>query len=125
MPIIQVPVGPPYGNILVNTDNLYAVQSHAVAPADSSDLLIDSAGARSILALVPIRTIAMQLGSNFVQLTASSGGSCFVNRLRWVSVVPHPQIAGVTHINYANHAIAVAGDIGTIERAFAGQGAAT
>jgi hypothetical protein len=52
--IIEVPVGPPYGNIPVNTLSIYAVVPQPAAAETGSDLLIDSSGARSIQALLPI-----------------------------------------------------------------------
>jgi hypothetical protein len=116
MAIIEIPAGPPYGTIPVNTLAIYAAVPHPAAPATSTDLLIDSSGARSIQALVPIGNLGNMLGADFAEFTMSAvtPQACFVNRTSWVSIVPHPQIAGVAQINFANHYIAVVGSVADV-----------
>jgi hypothetical protein len=114
MATINVPVGPPYGTIPVNTNAVCAVIPDPVSPSAASDLLIDSAGGRSISALVQIGDMGKMLGSDFVEFTAAdqTRSTCFVNRIAWVSIVPHPQIAAVSQINFANRRpLAVAGSV--------------
>jgi hypothetical protein len=67
MRIIEVPTAPPFGTIPVNTARIYAVRPHAAAPTKAADLLIESAGARSILAEVAFDTVASLLGPEFVE----------------------------------------------------------
>jgi hypothetical protein len=111
--IIEIPVGPPYGTIPVNTSAFYSAVPHPAAPSSASDLLIDSSGARSIQALVSIDQIGGMLGGDFAEFKLADVGRlrCFVNRTSWVSIVPHPQICGVVQINFANHYIAVVGTV--------------
>jgi hypothetical protein len=116
MTIIEIPVGPPYGTIPVNTLAIYAAVPHAAAPEKSTDLLIDSSGARSIQALVPIDNLGKMLGADFAEFTMSTATrpACFVNRTSWVSIAPHPQIGGVVQINFANHYIPVVGSLADV-----------
>jgi hypothetical protein len=119
MAIIEIPVGEPYGTIPVNTLTIYSAVPHPPAPDTSSDLLIDSSGARSIQALAPIKDIGLMLGTDFAEFTMASvaRSTCFVNRTTWVSIVPHPQIAGVVQINFANHYIPVRGTVTEVRQA--------
>jgi hypothetical protein len=119
MSIIEIPVGQPYGTIPVNTLTIYSVVPHPPAPDTSSDLLIDSSGARSIQALVPVDEIGRMLGGDFAKFTMASiaRSTCFVNRNTWVSIVPHPQISGVVQINFANHYIPVRGTVTEVRHA--------
>jgi hypothetical protein len=82
MAIIQVPVGKPYGMIAVNTFSLYVEVPHQAAPDSSCDLLIDTSGSRSILALEPVAMIGGKLGADFVEFSLASThpGRCFVSR---------------------------------------------
>jgi hypothetical protein len=116
MAIIEIPAGPPYGTIPVNTLAIYAAVPHPAAQQTSTDLLIDSSGARSIQALVPIDNVGKMLGADFAEFTMSAvtRQACFVNRTSWVSIVPHPQIAGVVQINFANHYIAIVGSVADV-----------
>ena len=104
MTTISVPVGPPYGTIPVNTKLICAAVPDPVSPDTASHLLIDSAGGRSINALVKIREIGKMLGNEFAEFTEADQARsiCFVNRAAWVSVVPHPQVQAVSQINFAN-----------------------
>ncbi len=104
MTTIRVPVGPPYGTIPVNTKLVCAAVPDPVSPDTASNLLIDLAGGRSITALVKICEIGKMLGSEFAEFTQADQARsiCFVNRAAWVSVVPHPQVQGVSLINFAN-----------------------
>jgi hypothetical protein len=104
MTTISVPVGPPYGTIPVNTKLICAAVPDPVSPDTASNLLIDSAGGRSITALVKIRQVGKMLGNEFAEFTQADQARsvCFVNRTGWVSVVPHPQVEGVSQINFAN-----------------------
>jgi hypothetical protein len=104
MTTISVPVGPPYGTIPVNTKLICAAVPDPVSPDTASHLLIDSAGGRSINALVKIREMGKMLGDEFAEFTAAdqARSTCFVNRAAWVSVVPHPQVQTVSQINFAN-----------------------
>jgi hypothetical protein len=104
MTMISVPVGPPYGTIPVNTKLICAAVPDPVSPDTASNLLIDSAGGRSITALVKIREVGKMLGGDFAEfIQADQARSvCFVNRAAWVSVVPHPQVERVSQINFAN-----------------------
>jgi hypothetical protein len=119
MAIIEIPVGEPYGTIPVNTLTIYSAVPHPPAPDTSSDLLIDSSGARSIQALVPINAIGRMLGTDFAEFTMANvaRSTCFVNRTTWVSIVPHPQIAGVVQINFTNHYIPVRGTVSEVRQA--------
>ena len=114
MAIIDVPIGPPYGTIPVNTLTIYAVVPHPADPTAASDLLIDSSGARSIQALLSITNFGGLLGKDFVEFPMADMAQsiCFVNRMTWVSIVPHPQISRVVQINFAHHYIP---DRGTVE----------
>lgn len=118
MPIIDVPVGPPYGTIPVNTSTIYAVVPHPPDPMAASDLLIDSSGARSIQALLPITNFAGLLGKDFVEFPMAdiAQSACFVNRTTWVSIVPHPQISSVVQINFAHHYIPVRGTVAEVKK---------
>jgi hypothetical protein len=118
MATIEVPVGPPYGTIFVNTLTVYAAIPHSAAPDRSSDLLIDSSGARSVQALVPIGEIGRLLGRDFTEFTLADTARlpCFVNRTNWVSIVPHPQVPGVVQINFANHYIPVLGTVAEVRQ---------
>ena len=104
MTTIRVPVGPPYGTIPVNTKLVCAAVPDPVSPDTASNLLIDSAGGRSITALVKICEIGKMLGSEFAKFTQADQARsiCFVNRAAWVSVVPHPQVQGVSQIDFTN-----------------------
>jgi hypothetical protein len=104
MTTINVPIGPPYGTIPVNTNLVCAAIPDPVSPGAAADLLIDSAGGRSINALVEITEIGRMLGGDFVEFTAADQAQsiCFVNQKTWVSIVPHPQIDAVSQINFAN-----------------------
>ena len=117
MATINVPVGPPYGTVPVNAKAICAAVPNWVLPDTASDLLIDSAGGRSINALVQIGKIGTMLGRAFVEFTAAdqARSTCFVNRAAWVSVVPHPQIEGVSQINFANRRyLAVTGKVSDV-----------
>jgi hypothetical protein len=118
MAIIEIPIGAPYGTVPVNTLTVYAVLPHPAAPQSSTDLLIDSAGARSIQALLPIDEVGRMLGNEFAEFTLAhvSPEKCFVNRTTWVSIVPHPQIDGVVQINFANHYTPVRGTVPEVLR---------
>jgi hypothetical protein len=118
MAVIDVPVGPPYGTIPVNTGAIYAVVPHPADPAAASDLLIDSSGARSIQALLPITNFGGVLGKDFAEFPMAdiAQSTCFVNRMTWVSIVPHPQIAGVVQINFAHHYIPVRGTVEGVKK---------
>jgi hypothetical protein len=86
--------------------------SRSRATAKASDLLIDAAGGGSIAALLDIREVGQLLGAAFVQFTMAGGRSpCFVSRTAWVRIVPHPQVADVTQINFANRYLAVVGSV--------------
>ncbi|ANW00803.1 hypothetical protein [Bradyrhizobium icense] len=77
-------------------------------------MLIDSADGRSITALVGIDELGKMLGDNFVEFVAADQARsiCFVNRMAWVSITSHPQIAGVSQINFANRRpLGVAGSV--------------
>ena len=67
MTTINVPIGPPYGTIPINTNAICAAIPDPVSPAAASDLLIDSAGGRSINALVEIAELGGMLGNDFVE----------------------------------------------------------
>jgi hypothetical protein len=116
MAVIDVPIGQPYGDISANTDGIYAATADASDPGGATDLLINSAGARSILVLLPIARVARLLADDFVEFTQASGGGgvCYVNRRLWVSITPHPQVPGVVHINFPEHLVAVQGTVATI-----------
>lgn len=116
MAIIEVPVGEPYGTIPVNALAIYAVVPHPAAPSSGSDLLIDSSGARSIQALLPVQDIGHMLGNDFDEFTMADVArlACFVNRATWVSIVPHPQISGVAQINFAHHYVPVRGTVAEV-----------
>ena len=47
--IVEVPLGPPYGKVPVNTDLICAAIPDPAQPVKASDLLIDAAGGRSML----------------------------------------------------------------------------
>lgn len=114
MTTIKVPIGPPYGTIPVNTNGICAAIPDPVSPAAASDLLINSAGGRSINALVEIAEIGRMLGSGFLEFAAAdqARSTCFVNQMTWVSIVPHPQIDAVSQINFANRRpLAVVGSV--------------
>ena len=113
MAIIHVPVGPPYGTISVNTQTVYAVVADPASPKNASDLLIDSAGARSIKALLEVGAVGAMLDREFASfvMAAVSESTCFVNRTAWVSITPHPQVKNVVQINFANHYVPVRGSI--------------
>ena len=104
MPTIEVPVGQPHGDILVNIDLICAAVPDLVSPDRASSLLINSAGGRSITALLKISEIGKLLGNAFVEFTVADAAksTCFVNRTIWVSIVPHPQVRDVTQINFAH-----------------------
>jgi hypothetical protein len=57
--------------------------------------------------------IGRMLGSGFVEFAMAdvARSLCFVNRMTWVSVVPHPQVSGVAQINFANHYVPVRGTV--------------
>lgn len=117
MTTINVPIGPPYGTIPINTNAICAAIPDPVSPAAASDLLIDSAGGRSINALVEIAELGGMLGNDFVEFSAAdqARSTCFVNRKMWVSIVSHPQIAAVAQINFANRRpLAVTGSVGDV-----------
>ena len=118
MAIIDVPVGPPYGTIPVSTLAIYAVVPHPADPTAASDLLIDSSGARSIQALLPITNFGGLLGKDFVEFPIAdiAQSTCFVNRMTWVSIVPHPQISGVVQINFAHHYIPIRGAVEEVKK---------
>jgi hypothetical protein len=114
MTTINVPIGPPYGTIPVNISVICAAIPDPASPAAASDLLIDSAGGRSINALVEIAEIGRMLGIDFVEFTAAdqARSTCFVHQKTWVSIVPHPQIDAVSQINFANRRpLAVVGTV--------------
>lgn len=114
MVIISVPVGPPYGTVPVNADAICAAVPHPVSPETSTDLLVDSAGGRSINVLAPVSQIGKLLGGDFVEFHVAdqAGSTCFVSRTGWVSVVPHPQVMGVSQINFAHRRyLAVSGSV--------------
>lgn len=104
MTIIKVDIGPPYDTIAVNADTICAAIPDPAYPSKVSNLLIDSAGGRSITALAKIADIGNMLGDNFVQFTAADQAKsiCFVNRWLWVSVAPHLQVAKVSQVSFAN-----------------------
>ena len=97
MATIKVPLGPPCGTVPVNTNAICAAIPDPALPDAATELLIDSAGGRSINALVAIGEIGRILGGDFAEFTAADppNSTCFVNRTAWVSVVPHPQVKGV------------------------------
>jgi hypothetical protein len=124
MAVIALPLGPPYGKVPVNTDLICAAIPDPAQPAKASDLLIDAAGGRSIAALLDIRQVGQLLGAAFVQFTMAGGRSpCFVSRTAWVSIVPHPQVAGVAQINFANRYLAVVGSVGEVRAKLEGPSA--
>lgn len=128
MTIIEVDIGPPYDTIVVNADTICAVIPDPASPGKASNLLIDSAGGRSITALVKIANIGSMLGDNFVQFTAADQAKsiCFVNRILWVSVAPHPQVARVSQINFANRRpLSVAGQVANVRALLEGSPART
>jgi len=111
---IKVPLGPPYGTVPVNTTAICAAIPDPSLPDAATELLVDSAGGRSINALVAIGEMGTRLGGDFAEFTAADPpkSTCFVNRTAWVSVVPHPQVDGVSQINFANRRyLAVVGDV--------------
>lgn len=117
MAVIDVPIGHPYGDISVNTDGIYAAMVDASDAGGATDLLINSAGARSILVLLPIERVARLLADDFVEFSQAGGGgrgACYVNRRLWVSISPHPQVAGVVHIGFPDHLVAVEGTVATV-----------
>jgi hypothetical protein len=117
MAAIKVPVGPPYGTIPVNADAICAAIPDPALPAAASLLLIDSAGGRSINASVGIRDIGRMLGAGFAEFASvdQTGSICFVSRTAWISVAPHPQVQGVSQINFANRRpLAVAGSVDVV-----------
>lgn len=113
MAIVEIPIGPPYGNVPVNTATICAAIPHPAAPNAATDLLIDAAGGRSVVALLDIGQVGNLLGADFVQLTMAdpARGACCVRRTGWVTIVPHPQIEGVAEINFTNRYIAVVGSV--------------
>ncbi len=122
MAIIEFPTAPPYGNVPVNTDTIYAAVPDAADPQRLSDLLIDSASVRSIQVLIPVDQAGQRLGAGFIrfEMAALSPSYCYVNRTTWVSIVPHPQISGVTQINFRNHYLAVKGTVAQVRAALGG-----
>lgn len=104
MTTIHVPIGLPSGPIPVNIDLICAAIPDPVSPDAASNLLIDSAGGRSINALLDIVKLGSMLNSDFVKFTAAdqARSTCFVNRKMWISIVPHPQVDDVAQINFAN-----------------------
>jgi len=64
--------------------------------------------------LLEIGEMGKMLGRDFVEFTAADQAKsrCFISRIVWVSIVPHPQIAAVSQINFANRRpLAVAGSV--------------
>jgi hypothetical protein len=81
-------------------------------------------GGRSIAALLDIREVGQLLGTTFAQFTMAGGRSpCFVSRTAWVSIVPHPQVAGVAQINFANRYLAVVGSVDEVRAKLEGPSA--
>lgn len=118
MAVIVVTVAPPYGPVSVNTDMIYAVVPDI--PGTGTKLLIDTAGGRSVAALEDIDAIeAMLASASFVRFNQASlkPGPVLVNRVGWVSVVPHPQVKGVTQVNFKNHYIAVKASVDKVAAA--------
>lgn len=128
MTTIEVDIGPPYDTIAVNADTICAAIPDPASPGKASNLLIDSAGGRSITALAKIADIGDMLGDNFVQFTAADQAKsiCFVNRMLWVSVARHPQVAKVSQISFANRRpLSVAGQVANVLAALEGKPAKT
>lgn len=128
MTTIEVDIGPPYGTIAVNADTICAAIPDPASPAKASNLLIDSAGGRSITALATIANVGNMLGGNFVQFIAADQAKsvCFVNRMLWISVAPHPQVARVSQISFANRRpLSVAGQVANVLALLEGKPART
>ena len=103
--------------IAVNTNSVCAAIPDPVSPDKASDLLINSAGGRSNVALDAIARIGEILGDNFAEFTAADPAKsvCLVNRMLWVSVAAHPQIARVSQITFANRRpLSVAGQVSDV-----------
>ncbi|MFG1380606.1 hypothetical protein [Xanthobacter versatilis] len=118
MPVIIVTSDPPYGRIHVNTDMIYAVVPDVTKPG--TRLLIDAAGGRGVSANEDIDAIAALAGpSAFVLFRQASlkPGPALVNKVGWVSISPHPQVANVSQINFKNQYIAVKGSVDAVAQA--------
>jgi hypothetical protein len=98
-----------------------------VTPDNASNLLIDPAGGRSITTLVAIAGIGKMLGGSFAEFMAAdrAQSACFRNRMLWVSVAAHPQIARVSQISFANRRpLSVAGQVADVLARLKGKTAA-
>ena len=118
MPTITVTAPPPYGKIPVNTDMIYAIVDDPVGKG--SRLLIDTAGGRAIQAEETIDQFEDGLKKFFARFDRASidPGPVLINRLGWVSIVPHPQVSGVTQINFKNHYVPVKATVDQVSAVF-------
>ena len=114
MAVITVTAPPPYGAIPVNTDMIYAVVPDDIS--DGSKLLIDTAGGRSVSAIDDVDAIAGLVGTAFARFkwAGLQSGYVLLNRIGWVSIVSHPQVKGVTQVNYKNHYIPVKASVDAV-----------
>jgi hypothetical protein len=121
MPVVTLPAPPPYDQVSLNPDTLFAAVADPANSGGSSDLLLDSAGGRSIFVTAAIDSVGRQLGPDFVRFQAAAVHpvSCFVNRHAWVSLNPHPQVANVVQIHGKSRYIAVQGSMADVQAALA------
>lgn len=117
MAIITVTAPAPYGSVPVNTDMIYAIVPDPVG--SGSKLLVDVAGGASVSAAENITALGNLVGAAFVLFKQASlrPASVLLNRIGWVSIVPHPQVKDVTQVNYKNHYIPVKATVSTVAQA--------
>jgi hypothetical protein len=119
MPLVTLPAPAPYNEVTLNSDNLFAAMGDPPNPRGSSDLVLDSAGGRSIFVTEDIEIVGPQLGADFVRFQAAAVHpiTCFVNRRAWVSLNPHPQVANVVQIHGKSRFVSVQGSIESVRNA--------
>lgn len=115
---VKVPIGQPYGDIVVNTDRIYAAVVSEVAGGRIADLLIDCSGTRLISTQLSIAEVGVLLGSDFAQAVKadSAHSTCHPDRCSWVSIVPVTGVADVVHVNYGGHFVPLRGSVESVRQ---------
>lgn len=119
VPIVTLPSPPPFNEVSVNPDTLFAAIADPSNFEGSSELLLDSAGGRAIFVTERIDALGPKLGPDFVRFPAADVRpvNCYINRRAWVNFNRHPQIPNVIQIHGKNRLIPVKGTMEDVQKA--------
>lgn len=111
MALVIFPTIAPYGEVVVNPAQIFAVVPDASRPAAHAEL--QAAATRNIRVLISAAEAAARLGPAFVpvDMVATTPAVIFVNRDLVLHILPNPDAAEACFIHGQNRRITVRGSL--------------